>query len=170
MEKKYQVKHSGKKDVYPDGGTADSQEGRGRYDLISPIAVRRLAMICEHGGKHQGDRNWEKGIPFSRLLNSAKRHITQFEEGHDDEDHLAMAMWRLHAMIHFSETRPDLNDLPNHGKTNINITISPVSTTTSHNTNNYTFSWTGPTCAAKYGQVYSTKIFKSKALKRKRRK
>jgi hypothetical protein len=165
MEKKYRVKHSGKKDVYPDGGTADSQEGRGRYDLISPIAIRRLAAVCEQGAKHQGDRTWEKGIPFSRLLNSAKRHITQFEEGHDDEDHLAMAMWRLHAMIHFSETRPDLNDLPNHGKTKV-----IMGATTSRNTNSYTFAWTGPICTSKSGEVCTAKISKTETPKKKRRK
>lgn len=66
-------------------------------------------------GSVSGDRNWEKGIPTSRLVDSAMRHINQFREGLRDEDHIAQAIWNLACIIHFEELkREDLNDVPNY--------------------------------------------------------
>lgn len=78
--------------------------GKGRYDLIPPAALRRLAVVYERGGEQKGDNNWALGIPRSRLLSSAVRHIYQAAAGETDEDHLAQAAWNLFAAIHFEET------------------------------------------------------------------
>lgn len=112
----FETKFSGEKDVYPHGGTRDRRDGKGRYDLLSPFMARRLAGVYERGAKNHGDRNWEKGIPFSRCVDSALRHIFQYASGMRDEDHLAQAIWNLAAIIHFEETgRKELNDLPDYG-------------------------------------------------------
>ncbi|KKK94181.1 hypothetical protein LCGC14_2685460, partial [marine sediment metagenome] len=37
------VKDSGKRQEFETGSVRDTQEGKGRYDLVSPIFVRRLA-------------------------------------------------------------------------------------------------------------------------------
>jgi hypothetical protein len=109
----FQTKFSGKKDVYPGGATRDAKAGKGRYDLISPYMIRRLAGLYERGGQLYGDRNWESGQPFSGLYSSALRHTWQALAGEKDEDHLAAAIWNLTALIHFEETgRVELNDLP----------------------------------------------------------
>ena len=111
-KKEYKTKFSGVKDNYKGGATRDSREGKGRYDLISPHMLRRLAGVYERGAVNHGDRNWEKGVPFSRLIDSALRHTNQYLEGNRDEDHLAQAIWNLSAMIHFEELkRKDLQDL-----------------------------------------------------------
>lgn len=113
----YQTKFSGKKEEYTTGGTRDSREGKGRFDLISPHMLRRLAGVYERGAKNHGDRNWEKGIPFSRCMDSALRHMNQYLAGMRDEDHLAQAIWNITAIIHFEENRrDDLNDLPKEGQ------------------------------------------------------
>ena len=39
--------------------------GKGRYDLISPFAIRRLARWYEAGAAKYAPRNWEKGMPYS---------------------------------------------------------------------------------------------------------
>ena len=59
---------SGKRRDFPTGSRRDSREGKGRYDLISPIALRRLALVCERGAAKYGDRNWEKGQPMSGYI------------------------------------------------------------------------------------------------------
>ena len=110
-----ETKFSGKKDEYKTGATRDQREGKGRFDLITPMMLRRLAGVYERGAKNHGDRNWEKGIPFSRLLDSALRHINQYREGYRDEDHIVQAIWNLACLVHFEDMkREDLNDLPNY--------------------------------------------------------
>lgn len=109
-----QTKFSGVKDEYPTGATRDTSKGKGRYDLISPLFLKRLAKVLEVGAKNHGDNNWMKGMPYSRLIDSSLRHISQFNEGLRDEDHLVQAVCNLMFLIHFEEEgRKDLNDLTN---------------------------------------------------------
>ena len=74
-----------------------------RYDLISPVGLRRLAETYGEGSLKYGDRNWEKGIPNSNLLNHLIAHIQQYMRGDTIEDHLAHAAWGLFALMHFEE-------------------------------------------------------------------
>lgn len=91
------------REISPSGAVRDSQEGKGRYDLISPIALRELALVCERGAIHYAPRNWEKGMPVSRFISSALRHLQQALERREDEPHLAHAMWNCMAAIHTVE-------------------------------------------------------------------
>lgn len=88
---------------YGTGSRRDSREGKGRYDLISPYALERLAKRLEYGVKKYGERNWEKGQPQQDFYDSAMRHMNKWQMGFIDEDHLAAAMWNIHCMIHFDE-------------------------------------------------------------------
>jgi hypothetical protein len=103
---------------FESGAKRDNNKGKGAYELISPIALRRLAQVYERGAKQKGARNWEFGFPMSRALQSSIRHIFQYLEGMRDEDHLAQAAWNLFAAIHFEEKikvgilPKELNDLP----------------------------------------------------------
>ena len=78
----------------------DTREGKGRFDLISPIALMRLAQHYENGAKKYGDRNWEKGQPLSRFLDSAARHLFRFLGGDRSEDHLSAVAWNVFAAVH----------------------------------------------------------------------
>lgn len=109
---KYVTKDSGHRRHFDTGAVRDRRAGKGRFDLLSPIALRRLAGVMERGATKYGDHNWEKGMPFSCFVDSALRHINQFISGKDDEDHLAQAAFNIFALIHFSEAKPELNDLP----------------------------------------------------------
>jgi len=112
------VQDSGERQEFATGSVRDTATGKGRFDLISPVALRRLARHYENGAQKYGDRNWEKGQPLSRYIDSAIRHLYDFLEGSRDEDHLAAAAWNALAAIH-TETMvergllpADLNDLP----------------------------------------------------------
>jgi hypothetical protein len=119
---------SGKRQEFETGAKRDTREGKGRFDLVSAIADHRLAGVYERGCGKYGPRNWEKGMPFSRFIDSAKRHINDYlmianfqREGipldqlpdqiNPDEDHLAQAVWNLFCVMHLQVTRPDLDDL-----------------------------------------------------------
>jgi hypothetical protein len=97
------VKDSGKRQEFKTGSVRDTSEGKGRYDLISPISLSRLAKHFENGAVKYGDRNWEKGQPMCRYLDSAIRHIYKHLEGMRDEDHLAAAAWNVLGAIHTEE-------------------------------------------------------------------
>ena len=95
------------------GASRIDPRGKGRFDLLSPWATRDLARHFEAGAALHGERNWEKGMPFSRLVSSAMRHLDQFRMGLTDEDHLSAARWQLHVLAHFRALgRTELNDLP----------------------------------------------------------
>ena len=105
------TKDSGKHIEYATGMKRDTNEGKGRYDLISPLALRRLAQILERGAVKYDAHNWEKGSPYSRLMESTLRHLNQYLEGMRDEDHLAAAMFGCMVMIH-QEVQIERGNLP----------------------------------------------------------
>lgn len=115
-----QVKDSGKRQTFPTGSVRDIQSGKGRFDLISPIVKDRLAKHHENGAVKYGDRNWEKGQPLGRYVDSAMRHLNKYLEGHRDEDHLSAVIWNVGALIHTEEMirrgalPATLNDLPDY--------------------------------------------------------
>jgi hypothetical protein len=109
----YKTDYDPKKvEEFETGAHRSSSTDKGRYDLIPGEATRRLAIKYEQGANAYGERNWEKGMKFSRLISSAKRHIDQYVEGKRNEDHLAAAAWNLFAAMHFELWKPELNDLP----------------------------------------------------------
>ena len=88
-----------------------------RYDLISPIGMRRLAETYAEGcAKYPPDpdthrQNWTKGMPVSSLLNHVIRHIYRYLEGESEEDELSHATWGLLAVMHMEETMPEMVDI-----------------------------------------------------------
>ncbi len=82
-----------------------------RYDLLSPIAIRRVAETYAEGAAKYNDHNWRAGMPFSSTINHCLAHIYQYLKGDTTEDHLAHAAWNLFALMHFEETHPEQNDL-----------------------------------------------------------
>ena len=71
---------------FPTGAVRSSDAENERYDLISPIGLRRLAETYAEGAARHGERNWEQGMPASALINHALRHINHWLAG-DTTDH-----------------------------------------------------------------------------------
>jgi hypothetical protein len=108
---------SGNRKEFSSGALRDRPGGKGLYSFISPFAIKRLALRCEVGHLKYGDgRNWEKGMPFDDFVDSALRHLYQYMEGKEDEDHLAAVMWNVMCLIHLESTHPELDNLPLHKK------------------------------------------------------
>jgi hypothetical protein len=99
----FQVKDSGQREVFSTGAMRDIQEGKGRFDLIPPYALERLAILYESGAKKYGEDNWRKGIPTRRCLDSLLRHANKVVKGLDDEDHLAAVIWNAFTIIETQE-------------------------------------------------------------------
>ena len=107
---------SGNRVSYGRGAIRESAPGKGRYDLISPIAEDALAKLLEKGALKytqvledgtvvDGARNWEKGLPLHTFVDSAKRHLRMLlmAEGEDYEDHAVAALWNCMALVHTRE-------------------------------------------------------------------
>uniref|UniRef100_A0A6M3KVR4 dATP/dGTP diphosphohydrolase N-terminal domain-containing protein n=1 Tax=viral metagenome TaxID=1070528 RepID=A0A6M3KVR4_9ZZZZ len=106
-----EVKDSGKRQEFDTGSKRDTRDGKGRFDLIPPYALTRLARHYENGAVKYGDRNWEKGQPLARYLDSMIRHAYKFLGGSREEDHLAAVAWNALAYIE-TEYRIELGILP----------------------------------------------------------
>ena len=91
----YNLKDSGERKVFETGANRDVSSGKGRFELLPPMTLRAMAIHFEKGCQKYGDRNWEKGIPISRYADSAMRHLLQFIDGCDDENHLIASIWNL---------------------------------------------------------------------------
>ena len=105
------VKDSGKNEEFSTGSIRDTQKGKGRFDLVAPYAMLRIAQHYENGSSRYGDRNWELGQPLSRYLDSAERHLTKIKMGLEDEDHLSACCWNIMAIIE-TQKRIELGILP----------------------------------------------------------
>jgi len=101
-EEDYKIEDSGERTKFKTGAVRDLRGGKGRFDLIPWSVIRAIAIHFEKGAIKYGDRNWEKGIPLSKFLDSAARHLGQLMDGLDGENHAISAIWNL---ICFYETK-----------------------------------------------------------------
>lgn len=106
------IKDSGNRTEFETGAVRDMAQGKGRCDLLPPLALLRLARHFEAGAEKYGDRNWEKGIPLHSFIDSAIRHVLRYMAGHDDEDHLCAAAWNLICAMETEEKKPEMVDIP----------------------------------------------------------
>lgn len=111
------IKDSGERTQFFDAdgnaiGVRDCHEGKGRFDLLPWPAIWEVAKHCENGAKKYGERNVDKGIYASRMIDSACRHICKFWMGWEDEPHLTAACWNLLWCLNFMLTMPEMDDRP----------------------------------------------------------
>lgn len=107
MSEEFITKDSGKRVDFETGATRDVNFGKGYYFCISPHAIERLAKLLERGADKYGVCNYRLGIKLSRYVDSALRHLFQFLEGQEDEDHLAAVLFNISGLI---QTQKDIKD------------------------------------------------------------
>lgn len=77
-------------------------EGKLRYDLLHPVAQEGLAKVLTIGANKYAHRNWEKGMEWTTVLASLKRHLAAFERGEDfDEESGELHINHIQANAHF---------------------------------------------------------------------
>lgn len=69
-----------------------------------------VAKHFEAGAKKYGERNWEKGIPVQRYIDSGIRHYLKWLRGDKDEPHDRAFCWNLLCAIWTCQNKPDLNE------------------------------------------------------------
>ena len=75
-----------------------------RLDLLPVDALEELARVYTMGAKKYGDRNWEQGLSYMRVVGALLRHLFAWIRGetYDKEDgqrHLASVVWNALALL-----------------------------------------------------------------------
>ena len=105
--------------------TATTGKGQGlrfnknklRYDLVHPKAFEDFVQVLTDGANKYYDRNWERGLSWTSVLASLKRHIAAIERGEDyDKEsgrlHIAHAACNVHFLNAFYYSFPQGDDRP----------------------------------------------------------
>lgn len=86
-------------------------EGKTRHDLIPQFAQEQYARVLTAGADKYGDNNWKKGMQWSKVIASLKRHIVAFESGEDiDKEtgilHMAHVMCNAAFLVEYYKIYP----------------------------------------------------------------
>lgn len=88
------------------GGTKNDTS-KNRLDLLPLRSLWEVGGVYTLGATKYSDRNWEKGIRFSRVLGALLRHLFAWwlREDHDPEDgqhHLDSVIWCAMTLRHYA--------------------------------------------------------------------
>ena len=91
--------------------------GKLRYDLIPVYSLERLAEVYTIGAKKYGDRNWEKGLTWSRVFSAMMRHAWAWWRGEtfdpvDGQHHLSSVAWCAFALMEYQHKKTGEDDRP----------------------------------------------------------
>ena len=111
MQDEFVTRDSGKREKFETGAQRDIRDGKGRYDLLSSMAIHRWAQLMERGAKKYDANNWRKGMPLGRFLDSALRHLHQVLQNDTSEDHAAAVMFNISAYME-TKDRIEKGELP----------------------------------------------------------
>ena len=95
-------------------------EGKPRYDLSPPEAEDALARILGYGADKYEARNWEKGIAWTSLYASTRRHLAQWMKGNDIDPesghpHLEHALCNIAFLVTYARREQhECDDRPLH--------------------------------------------------------
>lgn len=93
--------------------------GKLRLDLVQPWAHEQMVRVLTKGAEKYEDRNWERGMAWSNVIASLKRHLLAVEKGEDydpetGELHVAHIACNAHFLTAYYKIYPQGDDRP-HG-------------------------------------------------------
>ena len=101
---------------YGNGATRSADALNVRYDLIPPLALRRLAQRYALGAKTHGDHNWKLGMSRDVIYNHLVRHLMLYWEGDRSDDHLAAVAWGCCALMWYDDFTQEGGGHENHNR------------------------------------------------------
>lgn len=92
-------------------------EGKTRHDLVPQFAQQQYAKVLTKGAEKYAERNWERGMRWSKVTASLKRHVEAFETGEDyDKEtgllHMAHVMCNAGFLTEYYKIYPQGDDRP----------------------------------------------------------
>jgi 5'(3')-deoxyribonucleotidase len=103
--------------IEPTGTGLRFNEGKLRYDLVDAWAHEQMVKVLTYGSNKYSDRNWEAGMPWSKIISSLKRHLAGIEKGEDydpetGELHAAHLACNAHFLTAYYKLYPQGDDRP----------------------------------------------------------
>ena len=94
------------------------------YILESPNAMTGLVTVLEFGAEKYDRGNWQKGLPWTEVMDSLLRHATKYmngetldlnEQGEPDKDHSGLPhvdhmLCNAMFLAEYFRTRPETDD------------------------------------------------------------
>lgn len=94
-----------------------NDSGKARWDLLPP-SLDKVVEVFTIGAKKYADRNWEKGILWSRIFAAMMRHAWKWWwhgeklDPVDGQHHLASVAWCALVLMHYEDFNPEFDDRP----------------------------------------------------------
>lgn len=95
---KFTIKDSGKRKMFKSGMQRDVQENKPQYDLVHLPMLTRWAIHMGKGAEKYGRKNWMLANgeeELERFKASAFRHLVQWFEGDESEDHASAVFFNI---------------------------------------------------------------------------
>lgn len=98
-----------------DGNAFRLDAGKPRLDLIPANAINDLGRVLSAGQRKYGERNWERGMKWSRVSGPLLRHMNAFMSGEDydpetGELHIAHVLCNAAFLSEYYRTFPQGDD------------------------------------------------------------
>ena len=92
-------------------------QNKNRLDLLPIDALEEVGWILTMGAEKYGDRNWEKGMNWSRLFGACMRHMWAWFTGEDKDresgrSHLAHACCCVLFLLAYTLREKGTDDRP----------------------------------------------------------
>lgn len=89
--------------------------GKVKHDLLEPFAINELAKVFTKGAEKYEPNNWLRGMPWTTVLASLKRHLNAFEKGEDFDPetlcyHISHVAWNAMALTSYYKFCPEFDD------------------------------------------------------------
>ena len=103
--------------VQPEAGSSYRVPISTRFDLIPPLALRRLADVYGEGAVKYGESEYlSRVLKASNVINHMVNHLLLFMVGDKKEDHAAKVAWGAFTLMVLEELKPNMLDVRNYGK------------------------------------------------------
>jgi len=101
----------------PSVGGDKHDKGKPRLDLLNRELLEEMGHVLAFGAEKYGAWNWQQGIPISRLIAAALRHLVAYSDGESidaesDRNHLGHAGCCLMFALWMERHRSNLDDRP----------------------------------------------------------
>lgn len=89
--------------------------GKLRFDLVHPLGLEGMVKVLTMGSEKYEPRNWEKGMSWSSVIASLKRHLNAIEKGEDFDTesgllHIDHIQCNAHFLSSYYKIAPQFDD------------------------------------------------------------
>lgn len=86
------------------------------YSLIPPEPMGEVARVFQIGAEKYEPRGWEKGLPWSDVVDRIHKHLGRWMRGEkfdleDGQHNLASVAWAALVLMEFEKTHPETDDI-----------------------------------------------------------